>query len=170
AMMTWAASRCSDLARAVLSPLGITVLRQGDDDRSRLLESFKRDETSVLFATDSFWEGVDAPGDTLLHVIMVKLPFRVPNDPVHAARSESIEGAGGNAFMELSLPEAVMRFRQGFGRLMRRKTDRGVVTVLDRRLVAKRYGQIFVDSVPETARAFEPLSDIVSRVERFLFP
>jgi ATP-dependent DNA helicase DinG len=159
-----------DLARAVLSPLGITVLRQGDDDRSRLLESFKRDETSVLFATDSFWEGVDAPGDTLLHVIMVKLPFRVPNDPVHAARSESIEGAGGNAFMELSLPEAVMRFRQGFGRLMRRKTDRGVVTVLDRRLVAKRYGQIFVDSVPETARAFEPLSDIVSRVERFLFP
>jgi ATP-dependent DNA helicase DinG len=92
-----------------LSPLGITVLKQGDDDRARLLESFRNDESSVLFATDSFWEGVDAPGDTLLHVIIVKLPFRVPNDPVHSARSEAIELSGGNPFMELSLPEAVMR-------------------------------------------------------------
>jgi ATP-dependent DNA helicase DinG len=159
-----------ELARKTLSPLGITVLKQGDDDRARLLETFRNDESSVLFATDSFWEGVDAPGDTLLHVIIVKLPFRVPNDPVHSARSEAIELSGGNPFMELSLPEAVMRFRQGFGRLMRRKTDRGVVTVLDRRLIAKRYGSLFVDSLPETGQCFEPLSSVVHRVENFLYP
>ncbi len=158
-----------EVARSALAPYGMTILRQGDDDRARLLETFRTDESSVLFATDSFWEGVDAPGDTLLHVIMVKLPFRVPNDPVHAARSEAIELSGGNPFMELSLPEAVVRFRQGFGRLMRRKTDRGVVTVLDRRLLAKRYGKVFLDSLPETARAYAPLADIAGRVERFLW-
>jgi ATP-dependent DNA helicase DinG len=158
-----------EVARSALAPYGMTILRQGDDDRARLLETFRTDESSVLFATDSFWEGVDAPGDTLLHVIMVKLPFRVPNDPVHAARSEAIEQSGGNPFMELSLPEAVVRFRQGFGRLMRRKSDRGVVTVLDRRLLAKRYGKVFLDSLPETARVYAPLSDIAGRVERFLW-
>lgn len=158
-----------EVARNALSPLGLTILRQGDDDRARLLETFRNDESSVLFATDSFWEGVDAPGDTLLHVIIVKLPFRVPNDPVHAARSEAIERAGGNPFMELSLPEAVVRFRQGFGRLMRRKTDHGVVTVLDRRLLAKRYGRIFIDSIPETVQCFAPFADVLHRVERFLY-
>lgn len=158
-----------EVARKALSPLGMNILKQGDDDRSRLLDTFKNDESSVLFATDSFWEGVDAPGDTLLHVIIVKLPFRVPNDPVHAARSEAIELAGGNPFMELSLPEAVVRFRQGFGRLIRNKTDRGVVTVLDRRLLAKKYGRLFIDSLPETLQCFAPLSDIMHRVERFLY-
>jgi ATP-dependent DNA helicase DinG len=158
-----------EVARRALSPLGISILKQGDDDRARLLETFKNDESSVLFATDSFWEGVDAPGDTLLHVIIVKLPFRVPNDPVHSARSEAIDLSGGNPFMDLSLPEAVIRFRQGFGRLMRKKTDRGVVTVLDRRLLAKRYGSLFIESVPETAQCFEPLSDILYRIEKFLY-
>ncbi len=157
------------VAREALSPLGITVLKQGDDDRARLLESFKSDEESVLFATDSFWEGVDAPGDALLHVIITKLPFRVPSDPVHAARSEAIEASGGNSFMELSLPEAVVRFRQGFGRLMRRKTDKGAVTVLDRRILAKRYGRIFIESIPETRQCFEPLAEVLPRVERFLY-
>ena len=158
-----------EIARAALSPYGMTILKQGDDDRARLLECFRNDESSVLFATDSFWEGVDAPGDTLLQVIIVKLPFRVPNDPVHSARSEAIELSGGNPFMELSLPEAVVRFRQGFGRLMRRKTDRGVVTVLDRRLLAKKYGRIFIDSLPETGQCFAPLSEMLLRVERFLY-
>lgn len=158
-----------DVARATLSPMGMTILKQGDDDRARLLDTFRKDESSVLFATDSFWEGVDAPGDALLHVIIVKLPFRVPNDPVHAARSESIELAGGNSFMELSLPEAVIRFRQGFGRLMRRKTDRGVVTVLDRRILAKKYGSLFISSLPETKQCFESFSDVLHRIERFLY-
>ncbi len=159
-----------EVARRALSPLGMAIFKQGDDDRTRLLEAFRNDESSVLFATDSFWEGVDAPGDTLLHVIIAKLPFRVPNDPVHAARSEAIEASGGNAFMELSLPEAVMRFRQGFGRLMRRKTDRGTVTVLDRRLLAKRYGALFIQSLPETQQCFAPLSQVIARVENFLYP
>jgi len=158
-----------DLARSVLSPLGMNILKQGDDDRSRLLEVFREDEASVLFATDSFWEGVDAPGDALLHVIIAKLPFRVPNDPVLSARSEAIELRGGNPFMELSLPDAVMRFRQGFGRLMRRKTDRGVVTVLDRRVVTKRYGRLFLDSLPETQQCHAPLPEILLRIERFLY-
>ncbi len=158
-----------EVARKELSPLGLTILKQGDDDRARLLETFRTDESSVLFATDSFWEGVDAPGDALLHVIIVKLPFRVPNDPVHAARSEAIELRGGNSFMELSLPEAVVRFRQGFGRLMRRKTDRGVVTVLDRRLLAKKYGSLFIASLPETVQSFAPLSDILKKIERFIY-
>ncbi len=156
-------------AREALSPLGIQVYRQGDDDRSRLLEAFKNDESSVLFATDSFWAGVDAPGDTLSHVILAKLPFKVPNDPVHAARSEALEMAGLNPFMELSLPEAVVRFRQGFGRLIRRKTDRGVVTVLDRRLLTKTYGSLFTSSVPETRRLTEPLQDCLSHIETFLY-
>ncbi len=163
-------TRACELTRRELSPLGITILRQGDDDRTRLLETFKNDETSVLFATDSFWEGVDAPGETLQHVIIVKLPFRVPNNPVLEARSEAISANGGNAFMELSLPEAALRFRQGFGRLMRRKTDRGVVTVLDRRIITKRYGRVFLDSLPETATVFAPFSDVLTRVEHFLYP
>ncbi len=163
-------TRSCEYARKALSPQGIAVFRQGDDDRTRLLESFKNDESSVLFATDSFWEGVDAPGDTLLQVIIVKLPFRVPNNPVLEARSEAITAKGGNAFMELSLPEAALRFRQGFGRLMRRSTDRGVVTVLDRRIIAKRYGRVFLESIPETATAFEPLPDILPRIEHFLYP
>ncbi len=157
-------------ARAALSPLGMTILMQGDDDRTRLLEAFRSDESSVLFATDSFWEGIDAPGEALMHVIIVKLPFRVPNDPVLSARAEAIELEGGNPFMDLSLPEAVIRFRQGFGRLMRRKTDRGVVTVLDRRIVAKRYGKVFIDSIPETARSVAPLPELLIRVERCVYP
>ena len=157
-----------ETARRRLASFGITILKQGDDERSRLLDMFLADETSVLFATDSFWTGVDAPGNALLHVIIVKLPFRVPDDPVHAARTEAITQEGGNSFMELSLPEAVIRFRQGFGRLMRRKTDRGVVTVLDRRLLAKRYGRLFIESVPETVRCFAPLSAVTRRIEEFL--
>ncbi len=159
-----------ETARSVLASSGITIFRQGEDDRSRLLESFRQDEDSVLFATDSFWEGVDAPGDTLLQVIIAKLPFSVPNDPVLAARSEAIEKAGGSPFMELSLPEAVVRFRQGFGRLMRKKTDRGVVTVLDRRLLAKKYGRVFLESIPETQTCFQPLATVARKIETFLYP
>mgnify|MGYP003828852191 CR=1 FL=1 len=100
---------------------------------------------------------------------MVKLPFRVPNDPVHAARSEAISLSGGNPFMELSVPEAVVRFRQGFGRLMRRKTDRGSVVVLDRRLLAKRYGAVFLKSIPETAVCFDSMHVLSDSIERFIY-
>ena len=147
---------------------GIDVYKQGDDDRFRLLERFRENKGSVLFATDSFWEGVDVPGESLSQVIVVKLPFAVPNDPVFAARSEAVEKKGGSAFMELSVPQAVIKFRQGFGRLIRRSDDRGAVVVLDRRIVEKRYGKIFTTSVPMTRRMYNPLSDIIKVITDFL--
>ena len=158
-----------DAAQPELQALGLTCLRQGDDDRSRLLQAFLADTHSVLFATDSFWEGVDAPGDTLRLVILCRLPFRTPNDPVFEARREALEQSGGNPFMELSLPEAVMKFKQGFGRLMRRSSDRGVVAVLDARLHKKNYGALFLQSLPETRTSFSDLSGILRDTENFLF-
>lgn len=153
-----------DTARTRLRSSGIAVLKQGDDDRFRLLSNFKSDKSSVLFATDSFWEGVDVPGESLSQVIIVKLPFGVPNDPVFAARSEQITKRGGSPFMELSVPEAVIKFRQGFGRLIRRGDDKGAVVVLDRRIIEKRYGRIFTSSVPMTKRVYKPLEEILDEV------
>jgi ATP-dependent DNA helicase DinG len=153
-----------------LQSLGIRCLKQGDDDRTRLLQTFLADESSVLFATDSFWEGVDAPGDTLRLVILCRLPFRTPSDPVFEARREALERQGGNPFMELSLPESVMKFKQGFGRLMRRSSDRGVVAVLDGRLLRKRYGEFFLRSLPKTRTSFSDFETMLRDTERFLFP
>ena len=155
-----------DTARTRLRSSGITILKQGDDDRFRLLSAFKSDTASVLFATDSFWEGVDVPGESLSQVVIVKLPFGVPNDPVFAARSEQILKRGGSPFMELSIPEAVIKFRQGFGRLIRRGDDTGAVVVLDRRIVEKKYGKIFTSSVPMTKRLYKPLSEILPEVRK----
>ena len=145
------------------------LLKQGDDDNARLLDLFRRDTSSVLFATDSFWQGVDVPGESLSQVIIVKLPFSVPNDPVFTARAEAVEKRGGNSFMELSLPEAVIKFRQGFGRLIRRGDDRGTVIVLDRRIYEKYYGRIFLNSIPQSKRMYENLDEIVDKVASFLF-
>ena len=156
-------------AREALAGLGIRALKQGDDDRTRLLQDFLSDTNSCLFATDSFWEGVDAPGDTLRLVIICRLPFRTPGDPVLEARREKIQESGGNPFMELSLPQAVMKFKQGFGRLMRRSADHGVVVVLDGRLVKKNYGQLFLSSLPETRTNFRELDSILRDMENFLF-
>jgi ATP-dependent DNA helicase DinG len=156
-------------ASAELRAMGIRCFKQGDDDRSRLLAAFLADEKSVLFATDSFWEGVDAPGDTLRLVILCRLPFRTPNEPVFQARCEALERKGGSSFMELSLPEAVMKFKQGFGRLMRRSSDHGVVAVLDGRLLRKRYGEYFLRSLPETRRSFGEFNSLLQEMERFLF-
>jgi ATP-dependent DNA helicase DinG len=157
------------LAAPVLESQGIRCLKQGDDDRSRLLASFLADEASVLFGTDSFWEGVDAPGDTLRMVILCRLPFRTPREPVFEARLEALEKKGGNSFMELSLPEAVMKFKQGFGRLMRRSGDRGVVAVLDGRILRKRYGELFIRSLPKTRTSFGEFASVLRETEGFLF-
>jgi len=156
-------------ALAELSPMGIKCLKQGDDDRTRLLQAFLNDESSCLFATDSFWEGVDAPGDTLRLVIICRLPFRTPSDPIHEARREAVEKRGGNPFMELSLPQSVMKFKQGFGRLMRRSADKGVVAVLDGRILKKSYGSIFRQSLPETKTSFNDLNLILQDIENFLY-
>lgn len=145
------------------------IMKQGDDDNGKLLEAFKEEKESVLFATDSFWQGVDIPGESLSQVIIVKLPFTVPNDPVFVARSEAIEKKGGSSFMELSVPEAVIKFRQGIGRLIRRSDDKGVVVVLDRRIYEKRYGSIFVSGMSDCKKIYEPLSKITECINRFIF-
>lgn len=153
-----------DTARTRLRASGISVLRQGEDDRFRLLSSFKEDVSSCLFATDSFWEGVDVPGQSLSLVIIVKLPFGVPSDPVFAARSEQISKRGGFPFMELSVPDAVIKFRQGFGRLIRRGDDRGAVVAFDRRLIEKSYGRSFTSSIPKCEIMYKPLKEIIERI------
>lgn len=160
--------RACDSARRELHLSGIKILKQGDDDRFRLLNLFKEDENSVLFATDSFWEGVDVPGSSLSQVIIVKLPFGVPNNPVFAAKSELIQQKGGNSFMELYVPDAVIKFRQGFGRLMRRNSDRGAVVVLDRRIAEKQYGRIFTSSVPETKKMYGGVEEIAAQLASFM--
>ncbi len=139
--------RASYLAlRAPLRAAGVTVLGQDLDHASRtqLLDQFRRGERVALFGTSSFWEGIDVVGDALCCVVLARLPFAVPTDPIYTARAEQFE----QPFAEFALPHAVLRLKQGFGRLIRSRTDRGVVVVLDRRLVTRRYGRVFVDSLP----------------------
>jgi len=130
--------------------LGIECFVQGTGiPRSTMLEKFKEDVNSVLFGTDSFWQGVDVPGEALSNVIITRLPFAVPDHPLIEARLERIEARGGNAFFEFSLPEAVLKFRQGVGRLIRTRDDSGIVAVLDNRVLTKRYGQQFLEAIPK---------------------
>lgn len=154
-------------AQEELGRAGIRILKQGDDDRARLLDAFRAERSSVLFATDSFWEGVDAPGETLQVVILCRLPFRVPSEPVLKARMTAIEERGGNPFGELSLPDAVVRMRQGFGRLMRRYDDTGVVLILDPRIVTRKYGAVFLESLPRTMRSIAPAAEVLRAVAAF---
>lgn len=132
-----------------LSRIGIETLAQGfHGERSTILEAFKRNPKSVLLGANSFWEGIDIPGDTLSCVILVKLPFWPPSLPLIEARSEFLKSLGRDPFQELLLPEAVIRFKQGFGRLIRSKGDRGVVIILDDRVIEKYYGRFFLNSLP----------------------
>ena len=127
----------------------IRILRQGEMARGALLEEFRRDVHSVLVGTTSFWQGVDVPGESLSCVVIMKLPFAVPDEPIVQARVEEIKKRGEDAFTSYQVPQAVMLFRQGFGRLIRSSNDRGIVAVLDPRVKTKRYGQTFLDSLPD---------------------
>jgi ATP-dependent DNA helicase DinG len=131
-----------------LGELGCTPLRQGEIGRHLLLSRFKKERNAVLFGTDSFWEGVDVKGRALELVVITRLPFRVPTEPVLEARAEHIEANGKDPFMEYTIPQAVLKFKQGFGRLIRSRTDRGAVLILDSRVVHRNYGRFFLDSLP----------------------
>jgi ATP-dependent DNA helicase DinG len=155
-------------AQAIVGPLsreGILVYEQGEGaSRNALLETFRNAEQAVLLGTRSFWEGVDVPGQALSVLVIVRLPFDVPSDPIVAARSETFE----QPFTQYSLPEAILRFRQGFGRLIRTKSDRGVAVIFDRRVLTKSYGRSFVDSLPDCTRESGSLADLPARAVRWL--
>jgi len=144
--------RAAGALGSALQQRGLTLLRQGEMNRHLLLTRFVADPRAALFATDSFWEGVDVRGDALRCVIITRLPFRVPTEPIEQARVEAIESRGGNAFAEHTVPQAVIKLKQGFGRLIRARSDRGAVVLLDSRVVRKPYGRVFLDSLPPARR------------------
>jgi DNA polymerase-3 subunit epsilon/ATP-dependent DNA helicase DinG len=155
-------------SRAISGPLaeqGIIVYEQGGGASPHtLLENFKSSEQAVLLGTRAFWEGVDVPGESLSVLAIIKLPFDVPTDPVIAARSETFEAP----FYEYSIPEAILRFRQGFGRLIRTRHDRGIVAIFDRRVLTKQYGRAFIESLPPCTVQVGPLHQLPEAAERWL--
>jgi DNA polymerase-3 subunit epsilon/ATP-dependent DNA helicase DinG len=148
-----------------MADAGIQVYEQGvGASANTLLENFRGAEKAVLLGTRSFWEGVDIPGEALSVLAITKLPFDVPSDPIIAARSETFD----DPFNEYSLPEAILRFRQGFGRLIRTQSDRGVVAVFDKRLLTKKYGKLFLESIPQCHVVNGTLADLPKTAAKWL--
>jgi DNA polymerase-3 subunit epsilon/ATP-dependent DNA helicase DinG len=157
--------RTSQNISGPLGEAGITVYEQGEGaSANTLLENFREADKAVLLGTRSFWEGVDIPGEALSVLVIVKLPFDVPSDPIIAARSETFE----DAFNEYQLPEAILRFRQGFGRLIRTQSDRGIVAILDRRILTKRYGKLFIESLPACKVVVRSVQELPATAARWL--
>ena len=149
-----------------LKDKGFEVFLHGDKPRSQLIKEFKEAENPILFGTTSFWEGVDVQGENLSNVIITKLPFLVPTDPVVSAISKKIEENGGNSFTDFQLPEAIIKFKQGVGRLIRKKTDSGNIFILDNRILKKRYGSLFINALPsqKNIKILEK-DDIIEEIE-----
>ncbi|MCX7765468.1 MAG: DEAD/DEAH box helicase [Candidatus Sumerlaeia bacterium] len=150
-----------------IADLGIQCMKQGEAPRHKLLTQFREDIGSVLFATASFWEGIDVKGEALRCLILTRLPFRVPSEPIMAAKAEYLEYQGRDPFLELELPFAVMKFRQGFGRLIRSRTDRGAVLITDRRVITRFYGKVFLRSLPTKKIQVSPESEILNYLKLF---
>jgi len=148
---------------------GILTLAQGiDGSRNSLVRMFQEEGSAVLLGTNSFWEGVDIPGEPLELLVVTKLPFEVPAEPIFQAWMEEIEKRGGNSFYQMSVPMAVLKFRQGFGRLIRTGSDRGMVLILDNRVLRFQYGQIFLNSLPLQPRIFESQEELLREARRWL--
>jgi ATP-dependent DNA helicase DinG len=148
-------AQMNDVYQRLLGELEFPLLRQGDAPKSALLEEFRLTPNAVLFATSSFWQGVDVQGEQLSCVIIDRLPFAVPSDPVVAARVKAIEADGGNAFFQYQVPAAVITLKQGFGRLIRSLHDRGLLVLLDNRILKKQYGRVFIESLPNYKKTTE---------------
>jgi len=148
-------AQMNDIYQRLLGELEFPMLRQGDAPKSALLEEFRLTPNAVLFATSSFWQGVDVQGEQLSCVIIDRLPFAVPSDPVVAARVKAIDADGGNAFFQYQVPAAVITLKQGFGRLIRSLHDRGLLVLLDNRILKKQYGRVFIDSLPNYKKTTE---------------
>lgn len=162
AFVLFTSYRMLDAAARELSPWfasrKIALFAQSDGmPRSKMVEAFKTDVDSVIFGADSFWQGVDVPGEALSNVIIVRLPFSVPSHPLLEARLEDLRKRGGNPFVEYQVPEAVIKLKQGFGRLIRSRSDRGIVAILDPRVLTKPYGRTFLNSLPDCPRIVETL-------------
>jgi Rad3-related DNA helicase len=146
----------------------ILLLAQGKSgSRTNIINQFREFKNSILFGTDSFWEGIDVPGEALELLLITKLPFDVPTEPLIAARMEKIKQSGGNPFMDYSVPEAIIKFRQGFGRLIRHKEDFGAVLVCDNRLSRMKYGTHFLDSLPVEAKIYRDKSELMSGLKEW---
>ncbi len=148
-------AQMKDIYQRLLGEVEFPILLQGDAPKSALLEEFRLTPNCVLFATSSFWQGVDVQGEQLSCVIIDRLPFAVPSDPVVAARIKAIDAEGGNAFFQYQVPAAVIALKQGFGRLIRSLNDRGLLALLDNRILRKQYGRVFVESLPDYRRTTE---------------